>query len=256
MENTMGRLDGKVALVTGAAQGIGAAFAKGLAAEGAKVAITDLDSGQTVVDIIKQAGGEAIDAPADVSDEASITAAVRKTVEAFGRLDILINNAAIFTQVERNNFDDIPIDEWDRVMAVNVRGTWLAARAAVQEMRKNGYGKIVNISSGRAFKGSTHFLHYDASKAAVVGITRSLARELGDDNICVNALAPGSTASENVLKRQTDKGSTMEGTIGTRALKRVETPEDLVGACLFLASPESDFMTGQSLVVDGGSALH
>ncbi len=252
----MGRLDGKVALVTGAAQGIGAAFAKGLAAEGAKVAISDLDSGRTVVDIIKQAGGEAIDAPADVSDEASIAAAVKKTVETFGRLDILVNNAAIFTQVERNNFDEIPIDEWDRVMAVNVRGVWLAAKAAVQEMRKNGYGKIVNISSGRAFKGSTHFLHYDASKAAVVGITRSLARELGSDNICVNALAPGSTASENVMKRQTDKGSTMDGTVKTRALKRVETPEDLVGACLFLASPESDFMTGQSLVVDGGSAMH
>lgn len=252
----MARLDGKVALVTGAAQGIGAAFAKGLAAEGAKVAISDLDSGQTIVDIIKQAGGAALDVPADVADEASIAAAVQKTVAEFGRLDILVNNAAIFTMVERKTFDEIPQDEWDRVMAVNVRGVWLAAKAAVPEMRKNGYGKIINISSGRAFKGSTHFLHYDASKAAVLGITKSLARELGADNICVNALAPGSTASENVMKRSTDLGSSMAGTVNSRALKRVETPEDLVGACVFLASPDSDFMTGQSLVVDGGAAMH
>jgi 3-oxoacyl-[acyl-carrier protein] reductase len=252
----MGRLEGRVALVTGAAQGIGAAFAKGLAAEGAKVAIADLDSGKTIVDIIKQAGGEAIDVPTDVSDEAAAKAAVAQTVEAFGRFDILVNNAAIFTQVERKKFDDISVDEWDRVSAVNIKGVWLMAKAAVPEMRKNNYGKIISISSGRAFKGSTHFLHYDASKAAVVGITRSLARELGADNICVNAIAPGSTASENVMKRSTDLGSSMEGTVNTRALKRIETPEDLVGACVFLASPASDFMTGQSLVVDGGSAMH
>lgn len=252
----MGRFEGRVALVTGAAQGIGAAFAKGLAAEGAKVAISDLDSGQTVVDIIKQQGGEAIDAPCDVSDEASAMAAVAKTVEAFGRLDILVNNAALFTQIERANFDDITVEDWDRVCNVNIRGVWLMCKAAVPEMRKNSYGKIINISSGRAFKGSTHFLHYDASKAAVLGITRSLSREVGDDGILVNALAPGATASENVLARTTTKGATMEGTIGTRALKRVETPEDLVGACLFLASSDSDFMTGQSLVVDGGSVMH
>ena len=252
----MGRLEGRVALITGAAQGIGAAFAKGLAAEGAKVAISDLDSGQTVVDIIKQAGGEAIDAPCDVSDETSAQKAVQQTVEAFGRLDILVNNAAIFTMVDRKNFDKISVSEWDRVSAVNIKGVWLMWKAAVPEMRKNKYGKIISISSGRAFKGSTHFLHYDASKAAVVGITRSLARELGDDNICVNAIAPGGTASENVLKRNTDLGSSMESTVATRALKRIETPEDLVGACLFLASSDSDFITGQSLVVDGGSAMH
>ena len=252
----MGRLEGRVALVTGAAQGIGAEFAKGLAAEGAKVAISDLDSGQTVVDIIKQAGGDAIDAPCDVSDEASARAAVQKTVDAFGRLDILVNNAAIFTMVDRAKFDEITVDDWDRVSSVNIKGVWIMCKEAVSEMRKNNYGKIINISSGRAFKGSTHFLHYDASKAAVVGITRSLAREIGGDNICVNVIAPGATASENVLKRDTALGASMEGTMKTRALKRIETPEDLVGACLFLASSDSDFITGQSLVVDGGSAMH
>lgn len=252
----MGRLEGRVALVTGAAQGIGAAFAKGLAAEGARIAVVDLDPGKQVCDIIRQQGGEAIDLQADVSDEAATQRMVAETVKAFGRLDIVVNNAALFTSIERKTFDEIPVAEWDRVMAVNIRGVWLCCKAAVPEMRRNGYGKIINVSSGRVFKGQTHFLHYDASKAAVVGMTRSLAREVGADGICVNAIAPGSTASENVQKRTNWAGGTMDATVKTRAIKRVEMPEDLVGACVFLASPDSDFMTGQTMVVDGGSAMH
>ncbi len=251
----MGRLEGRVAIVIGAAQGIGAAFARSLAAEGARVAIADLDSGAKVVDEIVSAGGEAIDVPTDVATEDGCNHMVAATVEAFGRLDILVNNAAIFTSVERKPFTEITVEEWDAVLGVNTRGVWLGCRAAVPEMRKNKYGKIVSICTGRIFKGAPFFLHYDASKAAVLGITRSLAREVGDDNICVNAIAPGSTLSENVVARTNWMGGGPERTRATRALKRDETPEDLVGACLYLASADSDFVTGQTLVVDGGSAM-
>lgn len=251
----MGRLDGRVAIVTGSAQGIGAAFAKGMAAEGASLVIADLNSGAATVDEIKAAGGQAIDVPTDVSDKAACDNMVAKAVDAFGRLDILVNNAAIFTTVDRKPFDEIPVEEWDRVIGVNVRGVWLCCAAAVQQMRKQQYGKIISISSGRAFKGSPFFLHYDASKGAVIGITRSLAREIGDQNICVNAIAPGSTMSENVLKRTNWAGGGPDSTVATRAFKRHEEPKDLVGACIFLASAESDFMTGQTIVVDGGSAM-
>ncbi len=251
----MGRLEGRVAIVTGAAQGIGAVFAKGLAAEGAAVTIADVDSGAAVAAEIEAAGGRALDVQTDVSDEASCMNMVARTVDAFGRLDILVNNAALFTSIARSPFDEISVDVWDKVMAVNIKGVWLGCKAAVPEMRKNKYGKIISICTGRIFKGAPFFLHYDASKGAVLGITRSLAREVGDDNICVNAIAPGSTMSENVVSRVNWMGGGPERTRATRALKRDETPEDLVGACLYLASPDSDFVTGQTIVVDGGSAM-
>lgn len=251
----MGRLEGRVAIVTGAAQGIGAVFAKGLAAEGAAVTIADVDSGAAVAAEIEAAGGRALDVQTDVSDEARCMNMVARTVDAFGRLDILVNNAALFTSIARSPFDEISVDVWDKVMAVNIKGVWLGCKAAVPEMRKNKYGKIISICTGRIFKGAPFFLHYDASKGAVLGITRSLAREVGDDNICVNAIAPGSTMSENVVSRVNWMGGGPERTRATRALKRDETPEDLVGACLYLASPDSDFVTGQTIVVDGGSAM-
>jgi len=251
----MGRLEGRVAIVTGAAQGIGAVFAKGLAAEGAAVTIADVDSGAAVAAEIEAAGGRSLDVQTDVSDEANCMNMVARTVDAFGRLDILVNNAALFTSIARSPFDEISVDVWDKVMAVNIKGVWLGCKAAVPEMRKNKYGKVISICTGRIFKGAPFFLHYDASKGAVLGITRSLAREVGDDNICVNAIAPGSTMSENVVSRVNWMGGGPERTRATRALKRDETPEDLVGACLYLASPDSDFVTGQTIVVDGGSAM-
>ena len=251
----MGKLEGRVAVVTGAAQGIGAAFARALAAEGARVAVADLDSGAALVREIESAGGAAIDAPTDVADEASCEAMAARTVEAFGRLDVLVNNAAVFTAVERKPFTDIPVEEWDRVLAVNAKGVWLCCKAAVPEMRRTGGGRIVNVCTGRIFKGAPFFLHYDASKAAVLGITRALARELGDDDIRVNAIAPGSTMSENVRARTNWKGGGPEQTRASRALKRDEVPEDLIGACVFFASDDSAFVTGQTLVVDGGSAM-
>jgi NAD(P)-dependent dehydrogenase (short-subunit alcohol dehydrogenase family) len=252
----MGRLEGRIAIVTGAAQGIGAALARGLAAEGASIAIADLDSGAQVVDEIQAAGGKAIDIPTDVTDEEACHGMVRSTVGAFGKLDILVNNAAVFSSVERKPFTDITVREWDQVLAVNTKGVWLCCKAAVPEMRKKGYGKIISLATGRIFKGAPFFLHYDASKAAVVGMTRSLAREVGEEHICVNAIAPGSTMSENILKRTNWKGGGPEKTRAARALKRDEVPEDLIGACIFFASAESDFITGQTLVVDGGSAMH
>ena len=251
----MGRLEGRVAIVTGAAQGIGATFAKGLAAEGAALVIADIDSGASVVAEIEAAGGQALDVPTDVSDEASCMNMAAQAVNAFGRLDILVNNAALFTSIERSPFDEISVDLWDRVMAVNIKGVWLGCKAAVPEMRKNKYGKIVNISSGTVFKGSPMLLHYVSSKGAMIAFTRALAREVGDDNICVNALAPGLTMSEKVIGDEQWE-AVKDANAATRAFKREELPEDLVGAMKFLCSSDSDFMTGQTMLVDGGSAMH
>jgi NAD(P)-dependent dehydrogenase (short-subunit alcohol dehydrogenase family) len=250
------RLEGKRAIVTGGAQGIGGEFGRALAGEGAAVAVWDIDPDDTVAKEISAVGGRALHCVVDVSDEASVRAAMAATLSGLGGIDILVNNGALFTRLERKAFDAIDVEEWDRVSAVNIRGPWLCAKHTVPEMRKAGGGKIVNISSSRALKGKGFLLHYDASKAAILGITRSLARELGDDNICVNAIAPGLTMSENVKKRTNWQGGGAAETVATRALKRDQQPQDLVGAMLFLVSGDSDFMTGQTLVVDGGGVMN
>lgn len=252
------RLAGKVAIITGGGHGIGKAYALGLAKEGAKIVVAEIDAraGETVAAELKRQGFEAIAARTDVSDRASAEAMAKRAVEAFGRIDILVNNAAIFATIpmSRSPFDEIGVEEWDRMMAVNLRGMWLASRAAVPHMRKRGYGKIINISSGTALKGSASRIHYVTSKAGVLGFTRTLAQELGKDGIRVNCIAPGSTLSEespdeSIVRMRSAAAS-------ERALQRVQKPEDLVGAIIFFASPESDFITGQTLVVDGGACMH
>jgi NAD(P)-dependent dehydrogenase (short-subunit alcohol dehydrogenase family) len=255
MTTTSNRLENKVAIVTGAAQGIGRTYALALAAAGARVCVSDINvPEQTLADLVK-AGGEATAVAADVSDQASLEAMVAHTVARFGSLDILVNNAGMFGSLKMQGFAEIGIEEWDRVMAVNVRGVWQAIVAAVPALRKSGGGKIINISSGTAFKGSPYLLHYVTSKGAVIALTRAIARELGDSNICVNAIAPGLVMSSNVQSHPDWQG-VAASIVASRAIKRESMPDDLIGALLFLASSDSNFVTGQTLVVDGGSVMH
>ncbi len=252
----MGRLDGEVAIVTGAAQGIGAAYARGMAAEGASVVVNDISDPATVVAEITAAGGKALGIVADVTDQKAVDAMVRQTIEAFGRIDILVNNAALFGHIAMSKFEDIAEDEWDAVLRVNIRGVWQMSKAVVPEMRRQKYGKIINIASGTVFKGTPMMLHYVSSKGAIIAMTRAMAREVGDDNICINSLAPGLTESENVANAEQWTDERLDTNVASRSIKRREKPEDLVGTVVFLSSHESDFITGQALVVDGGSASH
>lgn len=252
----MARLDGKVAIVTGGARSIGAAFAKGLASEGARVVIADVDAADETLGIIRQAGGDAMAVKTDVTREADCRNMVAQAVEAYGRLDILVANAGLWVHLERQSALEIDLDTWRKVMEVNVQGVWLSARAAIPEMRKNEYGKIVTVTSTRAMKGGASMLHYDSSKGAVIAMTRSLAREWGEAGIRANAIAPGATDTEisQALADETQQARRV-ASAQSRAIKRAEEPDDLVGTCLFLASPESDFMSGQTIVVDGGAVM-
>ena len=249
------RVEDRVCIVTGAAQGLGATYAKSLSKEGAKVVVTDIDDATVVAAEIQALGGEVLALQNDVSDWASCQEMVSKTVKKFGRVDVLVNNAAIFGNLERASIDEISPELFQRVMNVNVTGSFLCTKAAVPIMRKQSYGKIINISTSRIFAGLPFYIHYDASKGAVFGMTRAMANELGDDGIRVNAIAPGSTMSENVKARTDWRDGGPAAKLAGRSLKRLQDPEDLIGSCIFFASAESDFVTGQTLVVDGGGAM-
>jgi NAD(P)-dependent dehydrogenase (short-subunit alcohol dehydrogenase family) len=249
---TRGRLADRVIMITGAGQGIGKVYAYGLAAEGAKLVLCDLKDPAAVAEQIAADGGEAISRAADITDPAAVKALVAAAQERFGTVHGLVNNAAMFTVLGNKPFYEIESDEWDKVMQVNTRGSFECAKAVVPLMRKQKYGKIVNVASGTLFKGSPGMMHYVASKGAVVAMTRVMARELGPDNICVNAIAPGFTESEMIG----DHVKRSQPTIDSRCFKRPEKPEDLVGTVAFLCSADSDFVTGQTILVDGGSVLH
>ena len=222
------------------------------AAEGARVVVADVLDGADTARAIEEAGGQAISVAADVSREDDTLRMTEAAMEAFGRIDILVNNAAIYLSINRRPFYEISAEEWDRVTAVNIKGVFLCAKAVFPHMRDQGGGKIINISSNTVMAGTPDFLHYIASKSALVGMTRSMARELGAHGINVNAIAPGLVEHEG----QTVPGEISASRVRARSIQRRQTPGDITGALLYLASPDSDFVTGQTLVVDGGDLLH
>jgi len=248
------RLAGKVALVTGGAAGLGLAYARRLLAEGARVVISDVADAAEALKRLD--GGEAVHAVrADVAVFADCQRVVAEAQRVFGALHVLVNNAAVFATLRPQPFEAIAETEWDRVMAVNVKGIWNCVRASTPLMRVQGGGRIINVASAIAHKGTAGLLHYVTSKGAVIALTRALARELGPEGITVNAIAPGLTMSDTVLANPDIAAFQREAVLASRSLKREAVAEDLEGTVVFLASDDSAFMTGQTLVVDGGSVF-
>jgi len=244
-------LASRVVVVTGAAGGFGRAFSLAFVEAGARVVAADLDEAgaEETAELVRRAGGEAVGAAVDVADEASVAALVESAVDAFGGVDVLVNNAGIYADLDRRPFYELDAEVWDRVLAINLRGPWLCAKACVPAMRVRGGGAIVNISSATVFSGSPLFAHYVASKGGLIALTRAMAREVGDLGIRVNAVAPGFTLTE--ASRRLIPDAETYG-VDRGAIKRAAVPEDLVGTVLFLASSASAFVTGQTIVVDGG----
>ena len=250
------RCSGKVAIVTGGAMGIGHALVHGLLAEGAKVVIADRAGAAEAAQALDDARNSVIGVPCDVSSQSDTEAMADAALEAFGRIDVLVNNAGIYSSLEITPFEELSIDEWRRVLDVNVIGQAMATRAVVPAMRRQGGGSIVNVSSGTPFKGVPFLLHYVASKGAVNAMTRALAKELGAADIRVNGVAPGFTLSDGVLANPHQLEKLQDISRQARVIQRDQHPEDIVGAVIFLASQDSAFVTGQTLVVDGGAYFH
>jgi len=248
----MSALDGRVAIVTGGAQGIGRAIAEGLAAQGARIVIADLKGAQEAADAFEGGVGLTI----DVASETDAERMAAETVEQCGGIDVLVNNAGLYASLAMRPFDQIDVEEWRRVMDVNVMSMFLTCRAVVPRMRERGGGRIVNISSGTPFRGVPFLLHYVTSKGAIVALTRALAKELGGDEILVNCVAPGFTLSDGVQENAGVLEALRDVSISARTLKRDQVPEDVVGAVVFLCGPGSTFITGQTMVIDGGQYFH
>jgi NAD(P)-dependent dehydrogenase (short-subunit alcohol dehydrogenase family) len=246
------KLEGKVAIVTGGAQGIGRAIAEGLAAEGARIVIADLKGAEEAA--ARFDGGVGL--TVDVSSEEDTERMAAETADRCGAVDILVNNAGLYATLAMRPFEQIPVDEWRRVMDVNVLSMFLCCRAVVPRMRERGSGKIVNLSSGTPFRGVPFLLHYVTSKGAIVALTRALAKELGKDNVLVNCVAPGFTMSEGVRANPEVIEKLRDVSVSSRTLQRDQQPGDVVGAAVFLSGPESDFITGQTMVIDGGQYFH
>jgi NAD(P)-dependent dehydrogenase (short-subunit alcohol dehydrogenase family) len=248
----MSALDGKVAIVTGGAQGIGQAIARRLAADGARIVVADLEGAEEAA--ADYDGGVGL--TVDVASEDDVARMAADTVERCGSIDVLVNNAGLYASLAMRPFEQIPVAEWRQVMDVNVLSMFLTCRAVVPQMRAQGGGRIVNISSGTPFRGVPFVLHYVTSKGAIVALTRALAKELGNDEILVNCVAPGFTMSTGVREHPEVIEALRDVSIASRTIKRDMVPEDVVGAVAFLCGPESTFLTGQTMVIDGGQYFH
>jgi NAD(P)-dependent dehydrogenase (short-subunit alcohol dehydrogenase family) len=250
------KLQGKVVIVTGGGQGIGRVYARRIAAEGASVVVADIADTASAVEEIEKTGRQALGLRTDVTQPQSTDEMAEKAADRFGHIDGLVNNAGIYAALMPKPFEEISLDEWNTVVTLNLGGSFNAAKSVTPYLRKNGGGRIINVSSGTPFKGTPMFLHYVSSKGAILAFTKSLAKELGKDNILVNCIAPGFTLSDTVKRNETQMKNFRDISVSARVIQRDQTPEDCAGTVVFLLSDDSAFITGQTIVVDGGAYFH